>query len=159
MACIGCLDDAEVELWITQGAELPPRTLTWIDPATDQPYQFTSSPHTFTLRIATPTGVVIKTTGIDGSNTAPNVQIAFTEDEAAIMLPPGKYVAQLWATRDSDGLEVEPARIMYGVRCAITEAAGVITGIDGGASSPGPTDIIDGGSTSPGPVDIFDGGS
>ena len=62
-----------------------------------------SVPYTFELKIGTPglAAELTKTTGITGATTAPNVTVAFDEDELDA-LTAGLHVAQLRARRTAD---------------------------------------------------------
>jgi hypothetical protein len=97
---------------VTRGTELPDRTLTWIDDATSQPYQFGTIAHTFELRIDRYDSVFVKTTGISGSNNDPNILITFASGELDTFTP-GHYHAQLRAKRTSDGKDLEPIDLRF----------------------------------------------
>lgn len=85
------------------GADLPDLALTLRD-STDAVIDF-SSGWTFTLKVA-PSGstsaTLTKTTGITGAASAPNVTIAWSTSGELNSLTPGRYRAQLTATRGDD---------------------------------------------------------
>lgn len=97
-----------IVLEITPGAELPDRTLTW-QTAAGTVIDFAADPHTFRLEINFQTPIV-KTAGITGSATAPNVTITFATGETDGW-PPSSVRALLWAKRTSDGKDREPVRM------------------------------------------------
>jgi hypothetical protein len=113
---------------VTATAELPTRTLTWIDPATGEPYQFGSVPHTFQLRIAAGDTLVVKSTGIVATNGDPNVAISFANGELDT-LAAAHYPAQLWARQVSNGLDLEPIEMRFVVRRPVTDADTLALGV------------------------------
>jgi hypothetical protein len=108
-----------LRLVVTQGAELPNRTLTWLNPATGAPIPFASDPHTFELRVAAGDTMFVKTGGIVGVDGDPNVMISFAADEL-LMLAPAHYPAQLWARQQSTGLDQDPINIRLVVEHGIS---------------------------------------
>lgn len=100
-----------------QGSDLPYIELTWKD-TNDVVIDF-STGHTFQLKIGNPgeAALITKTTGITGAATSPNVTIAWASTGELNTLETGSHIAQLKATRNSDGkdrffrfvLPVEPA--------------------------------------------------
>lgn len=103
-------------LTITNGAELPTRTLTWKS-ADGAVIQFGTDPHDFELHINTDPAIT-KSTGIVGSNNTPNVLMTWIDGETDDY-PVGQWSAQLWAKRRSDSLDREPINLMVQVRAAI----------------------------------------
>lgn len=85
------------------GAELPDITAVWRD--SEGTLIDFSSGWTFTLKLNT-FPPFVKTTGITGAATSPNVRIAFAAGELDD-LPPGTHRAQLWAKR-GDGKDRVP---------------------------------------------------
>lgn len=104
-------------LEVTPGAELPDRTLTW-ETSAGTTINFTTDPHTFTLEVGTPTPIV-KTAGITGSATSPNVTITFAVGETDTW-PGGFYTGLLWAKRTSDGKDREPIPLNVRIMRTIT---------------------------------------
>lgn len=84
---------------ITQGAELPAFTRTWLDAdgnAVDL------SADTLSLRINVPNDPIEKTSGVSGDANGV-VTVTWTAGELDT-IPPGTYNAQVWA-RDGSGLD------------------------------------------------------
>lgn len=93
----------------TVGAELPDYELTWND--ADGDLIDYSTGWTFELRVDTPTPTV-KSTGIIGAATAPNVTVSIADGEWDDLPAPATFGAQLWAHRESDGRDrVMPLRL------------------------------------------------
>jgi hypothetical protein len=86
-----------------QGAELDNLPVTWTDPTTDLPYDF-SSGFTFTVKIGQKGAAaeVTKTTGITGAASSPNIVIVWATTGDLNDLEPGTHVLQIEATRSSD---------------------------------------------------------
>lgn len=86
----------------TQGADLPDLQVTWKNNA-GSVIDF-SSGWTFELRVGDPAAeaALVKTTGISGAATEPNVTIAWAITDDLDSLDPDMYTAQLIATRVSD---------------------------------------------------------
>lgn len=80
------------------GAELPDNTFTWRD-KNENLIDF-STGYTFELRVATPS-TTIKSNGIVGAGTDPNLTISIADGEWDDM-PVGMWDAQVWAHRTSD---------------------------------------------------------
>lgn len=94
---------------VTAGAELPDQTLTW--QASDGTVIDFSSGHTFTMRIDTDP-VTIKSAGIVGAATSPNITLQFAANELDTFAS-GIYGAQLVARRTSDSKDrVMPLRFV-----------------------------------------------
>ncbi|MGH6691764.1 MAG: hypothetical protein ACREF4_13920, partial [Gammaproteobacteria bacterium] len=88
-----------IRLEYTVGAELPDTHITWRD-SSGNLIDFLTG-HTFQLRINTTPTTTIKSTGITGAATDPNITIQFTTGELAAIAP-AQYIAQLWANRTAD---------------------------------------------------------
>lgn len=84
---------------ITQAAELPTFTRTWLD-ADGKAVDLSGS--TLSLRINVPDAPIEKTSGVSGDANGV-VTIAWTSGELD-SVPPGTYAAQVWA-RDGSGLD------------------------------------------------------
>lgn len=99
------------QITYVQGTELPDIQVTWKDSA-GVALTFTSTPHTFSFRIAS-TPAFTKGTlggaqvGITRADTAPNVTIAFSAGDLDSIVP-GTYRGQLWARRTSDSKDRQP---------------------------------------------------
>ncbi|MCA1569293.1 MAG: hypothetical protein LC798_03015 [Chloroflexi bacterium] len=87
------------------GADLPDLALTWLDTA-GALIDF-SSGYTFVAKVGTRAGVTsfVKTTGITGAATDPNVTIAWSTSGELNALAPGIYTLQVTATRTADAKE------------------------------------------------------
>jgi hypothetical protein len=100
------------------GAALPDTAIDWQD---DQGNLIDfSTGHTFTLRASRTPGtppVIVKTLGITGSDTSPNINISWTLAEAAA-LTAGTWIADIAATRDTDN-KPRILRIVLPIRSAV----------------------------------------
>lgn len=98
------------------GSELPDVTFSWRD-ASGALITFGSIAHTFRFLLATSTPFV-KTSGITGADTDPNVTVAFAAAELDA-LTPGTYVGQLWAKRTSDSKDRVPISFVFALAAAV----------------------------------------
>lgn len=102
------------------GGELPDRTFVWAD-STGTPLNFSTSAHTFSVKIAK-AGATAHLTGSNvtaaSSSSGGVVTITFAEGWSD-SLDPGLYQVQVWATRTSDSKERDPALISLILKPAI----------------------------------------
>lgn len=103
---------------LTIAAELPNLTFAWSD-SNGNLIDF-SVAHTFSFRIGSATPFV-KSTGITGAATSPNVTVSFTAGELD-GLTAGVYLGELHARRTSDSKDRVPLRFRVVVKAPIPAA-------------------------------------
>jgi hypothetical protein len=104
------------DIFYTVGAELPDIDFIWHDSA-NVIIDF-SIGWTFTFKLNTEPAF-IKTTGITGAATAPNVIVSFAANELSTITP-GIYAGQLWARRTADSKDRSPIPFRFVVGADIS---------------------------------------
>lgn len=103
---------------LTVGTELPDQPFEWKD-LNGNVIDF-SSGHTFSFRIGAATPFV-KSSGITGAATSPNVTVSFSAGELDAITP-GVYLGELHARRTSDSKDRVPLRFRVVVKAPIPAA-------------------------------------
>lgn len=93
---------------VTVGTELPSKTFEWLD-GSGNIIDF-STGWTFTLRVESSPTPLVKTTGITGAATLPNITVDFAAGELD-SLTPGQWPGTLGARRTADAKDRDPLRL------------------------------------------------
>lgn len=106
---------------ITQGAELPIRQFVWEDDL-GAPIDFVAEPHTFTVLAAAAWSTADVALDASVSADANGVVTITVAKDSTDTIEPGRYLAQVWARRDADDFDREPATFTILVKAAIVPA-------------------------------------